>query len=282
MRKDLWRTRTFWYVVAGVSAALIILSMISGWIVHWLWMGQLGYVQIFFRLLSIKLVLFGAAFVFVLLYFWINFHLSIKYSLRAVSTQEETIPSGQVSPRRVRVALAVLSVFIALIFGLIWYSQWDTYMRFHWAGSFGVSDPIYNLDIGFYVFLLPFYELIQNTLLGMTLIAFLAVLLTYLYTGGTQFGRRETPMMSWTFNKHLSVLFVFALAAWAWGYYLDRFELLYSTRGVVYGAGYTDYHIFRLGLWIMLFGSLAFGGLLLVNVFIKRLRVIYIGAGTWL
>jgi len=281
MRKEFWKTRPFWYIVLGVIAALIILSLISGWIVHWLWMGQLGYIQIFFRLLSLKLILFGIVFVVVFLYFWINLDLSIKYSLRAISAQLESLTSSQVSPRGLRIALTVISGFIALIFGLIWYPHWETYMRFHWGGSFGMPDPLYNLDIGFYVFRLPFYELIQNTLLGMTLIAFLGVLLVYLYAGGTQFGQTETPRMSWRFNKHLSILFIFALAAWAWGYYLDRFELLYSTRGVVYGAGYTDYHIFRLGLWVMLFGSLAFGGLLLVNVFVKRTRVIYIGAGSY-
>jgi len=68
--------------------------MISGWIVHWLWMGQLGYAQIFFRLLSLKLVLFGIVFVVVFLYFWVNLHLSIKYSLRAISAQLETLISS--------------------------------------------------------------------------------------------------------------------------------------------------------------------------------------------
>ena len=50
---------------------------------------------------------------------------------------------------------------------------------------------------------------------------------------------------------HLSVLFFVLVASWGWGFYLDHYELLYSTQGVVYGAGYTADHVTRIAYWIM-------------------------------
>jgi uncharacterized membrane protein (UPF0182 family) len=50
---------------------------------------------------------------------------------------------------------------------------------------------------------------------------------------------------------HLSVLLFVLVASWGWGFYLDHFELLYSTQGVVYGAGYTADHVTRIAFWIM-------------------------------
>ena len=50
---------------------------------------------------------------------------------------------------------------------------------------------------------------------------------------------------------HLSSLFFVLVASWGWGFYLDHFELLYSTQGVVYGAGYTADHVTRIAYWMM-------------------------------
>ena len=63
--------RFFWYLAAAiVLLALIILSMMTGKIVEWLWMSQVGYASIFWRLLSVKLLLFGIAFLCVFVYLW--------------------------------------------------------------------------------------------------------------------------------------------------------------------------------------------------------------------
>ena len=73
------------------------------------------------------------------------------------------------------------------------------------------------------------------------------------------------------------------MAGYGWGYFLDRYELLYSTTGVVYGAGYTDLTVVRLGLWGMLVASVALGVTVIFAYRVKRLQlaawgtVIYFG-----
>jgi uncharacterized membrane protein (UPF0182 family) len=59
--------------------------------------------------------------------------------------------------------LALITVAIAAVFAMGFYTQWDTYLRFRYGGSFGLSDPIFGIDLGFYIFRLPFYELLQSS-----------------------------------------------------------------------------------------------------------------------
>src|SRR5208337_5466212 len=80
---------------------------------------------------------------------------------------------------------------------------------------------------------------------------------------------------------HLSILFLLLVASWGWGFYLAHYELVYSTQGVVYGAGYTADHVTRIALWIMAGASAALCALLVLNIFRPRLRVISIGSGIY-
>ena len=55
------------------------------------------------------------------------------------------------------------SVVGALLVGLIYAADWDGYLRFAFAQDFGEPDPVFGHDLGFYVFVLPFVEKLQNT-----------------------------------------------------------------------------------------------------------------------
>ena len=151
------------------------------------------------------------------------------------------------------------------------------------ADPFGLSDPLFGVDVGFYLFHLPFYELLQSSLTALTLITLLAVLVFYVYFGLLRFGR--SGQMEGRGPKavpHLSILFFVLVASWGWGFYLDHYELLYSTQGVVYGAGYTADHVTRIAFWIMAGAAAALCALLVLNIFRPRLRVIVIGAGIYM
>ena len=88
--------------------------------------------------------------------------------------------------------MGAVAAVAALFFALIFYAQWDTYLRFRYGGSFGLSDPLFGVDAGFYVFRLPFYELLQSSLTTLALITLLAVLAFYAYFGVLQFSRQQT------------------------------------------------------------------------------------------
>jgi uncharacterized membrane protein (UPF0182 family) len=259
----------FWLVLAGAIVFLALLSKTTGLIQEWLWMKQLGYAVIFWEILYVEWALFGVAFGCVFLYFWINLWVVVRTSPAVQKGTSGMWIPGRFSGFRSFVIAAVPAVFFALTY----YPQWDTYLRFRWGGLFGETDPIFHLDIGFYLFRLPFYQLIQN---GSTALTFFVLLITigaYLYVGIIQWGPRPYLNIRRPVAVHLSILFLLFVLSLGWGYFLDRFELLDSSRGVVYGIGYTDAHVTLFALWIMILSSLALGLIIVISLPTRRFRV---------
>jgi uncharacterized membrane protein (UPF0182 family) len=136
-----------------------------------------------------------------------------------------------------------LIVGIGLIFaftsGLAFSTGWDTWLLFLNGGLVGVADPHFDVDVGFYLFQLPFWSMLQTWL-------FTSLILTGLLTAGAHYllggirpeaeGEKVLPGV----KAHLGGLLAAILAVRAWGYWLDRYQLMYSERGTVTGAAYTD------------------------------------------
>jgi uncharacterized membrane protein (UPF0182 family) len=154
-------------------------------------------------------------------------------------------------------------------------------LRFRYGGSFGISDPLYNVDVGFYVFKLPFYQLLQASVMLLAVTAMMAVSFIYGSFGVREVGRRSATVWSSKATSHLSVLFFIVAADLAFGLYLNHYQLVYSTMGVVYGAGFTADHVTRIALWVMVAVSLASCALLAFNVFRPRMRPLLIGTGIY-
>jgi uncharacterized protein len=283
------RWRPLKRIIIAAVVLMALLGVISGWIQKGLWMRQLGYSSVFWTLLGVRLGLFCVAFVVAFLYLWINLRVAAKNgtTFRAANlTSESTVaaqPGIQIPPAVLKLAMGTIAVFAALIFAVVFYAQWDTYLRFRFGGSFGLSDPLFGVDIGFYLFRLPFFELLQSSLTGLTLITLLAVLVFYGYFGLLRLGRGgRMEGLSAKAVRHLSILFFVLVASWGWGFYLDHYELLYSTQGVVYGAGYTADHVTRIAFWMMAGASAALCALLMLNLFRPRLRaIVLIGSGIY-
>ena len=281
-----WRKVKLIIIAAVVLIAL--LAVISGLLQKWLWMRELGYTGVFWTLLSVRCGLFCGAFVVALLYLWINLRLATRNgaTFRAGKlTSESTVATRltlQISPMMLRVVMAAIAAAAALIISFIFYGQWDTYLRFRYGGSFGLSDPLFGVDAGFYLFRLPFYELLQSSLTALALITLLAVLAFYAYFGIVR-SSRSAPAEGRKAKAvpHLSALFFVLVASWGWGFYLDHYELLYSTQGVVYGAGYTADHVTRIAFWIMAAAAVSLCALLVLNILRPRFRAVAIGSGIY-
>jgi len=282
------RWRPLRLIIVAAVVLIVILVVVSGCVQKGLWMHQLGYTGVFWTLLAVRWALFCVVFVVALLYLWINLRLAARNgaTFRADTLSSESTVAAklglQIAPVVLKLATGAVAAAAALIFAFIFYGQWDTYLRFRYGGSFALSDPLFGVDAGFYVFRLPFYELLQNSLTALTLITLLAVLVSYAYFGSLRSGRRgqmEGP--SAKVAPHLSVLLFALVASWGWGFYLDHFELLYSTQGVVYGAGYTADHVTRIAFWIMFGAAAALCALLVLNAFRPRFRAVVLGCGIY-
>ena len=281
------RWRPLKLIIVAAVVIVVLLAIIAGWLQKWLWMQQLGYTGVFWTILSVKWALSCAAFVVALLYLWINLRLASRNSatfrtgnLTTVSTVAPKLDI-QVPPMVMTLAIGAVGVVAAFFYALIFYGQWDTYLRFRYGGSFGLPDPLFGVDAGFYLFRLPFYELLQSSLSALALVTLVAVSAFYVYFGLLRFSRRKMEGWSTKAGPHMTILSFVLVATWGWGFYLDHYELLYSTQGVVYGAGYTADHVTRVAFWIMAGAAAALCALLFLNVFRPRFRAIVIGSGIY-
>jgi uncharacterized membrane protein (UPF0182 family) len=264
-------------LIVAVVGFLVILGVISSGIVKWLWMRNLNYAAIFWTLLSTQWILALIAFLIAFLFLWIN--LRIIASKAGFDRTALNIGGDiQLSFQGFRSLAFFIAAIVALGFGLVMYSQWDTYIRFHYGGAFGLSDPLFGVDVGFCVFRLPFYELLQNSLSVLAQIAFFIGLIGYSFLGLIQAPRGWKMRQNHVALPHVFALLAVTVGSWAWGFYLDRFDLLYSSFGVVYGPGYTAWNITRIDLWVMIAASILLCGMLVVCVFRPNLRIIA-GAG---
>ena len=284
-----WRTQPPILVLTAVVIALVaFLVVIAGFIQKFLWMRQVGYADIFWTILSVRWGLFGVAFVVAFAYLRINLQVLARNgaAFRAGNLRSESTVAAnlgiRIPPAVLTLAMGAAAAGGALIYSLVFYGQWDTYLRFRYGASFGLPDPLYGVDAGFYLFRLPFYELLQSSLTALALMTLLAVLAFYAYFGLLRFSRSEgMEGRSTKAFPHLSMLLFVPVACWGWGFYLDHYELLYSTQGVVYGAGYTADHVTRIAFWIMAAAAAGLCALLVLNVFRPRLRTIAIGCGIY-
>ena len=284
-------------LIWAVPVAILLLgalTVIPTLLQKWLWMRELDYAGIFWTLLSVKCGMTCVAFVGAFLFLWINVRQAARNSFalpeddpekRASSlkkTPDIVIQGIPISRRVLARTLTLAAAVVAVMFALGFYTQWDTYLRFHYGGSFGSSDPIFGIDMGFYLFRLPFYQLLQGSLISLTALAIVAVAFQYVYFGQLRLGGSR-PIETWgNAVPHLSVLFFILVATLGWGYYLDRYDLLYSTMGVVYGVGYTADHVTMIALWIMIGASAAACALLVLNFFRPRWKAMAIGVGAYM
>jgi uncharacterized protein len=278
-------------LVAAVLLAVVLIAMARN-IEKWLWMKQLGYTGIFWTLLSVQWAMFCSAFVFAFLYLWFNFRQAARNSATGgVDSAERPAVFASVadvrqigvdiSARALTLAIVLASAVIALFFAMGFHGQWDTYLRFRYGGSFGVPDPLFGVDAGFYLFHLPFYELLQTTLMLLTVLALAGAVLIYAFFGLLRIGGAGKIGASPKATSHLSILLLILVANWGWGLYLDHYNLVYSTLGIVYGAGYAADHVTRIALWIMIGISAVACALLAFNFSRPRFGALIAGSAIY-
>jgi uncharacterized membrane protein (UPF0182 family) len=274
------------WIIAGVVLLLILLFSLrglAGFYTDFLWFDSVGQGSTWRSLLSAKVVpalVFTVVFLVIMLAnLTIADRLAPKY--RSMGPEDELVERYQqfVSPYQGRIRVGV-SLFFALIAGVGVSSQWQEWVLFTNRVDFGVKDPQFNQDIGFYVFQLPFLRFIADWLFAGLVIVLLVTTVAHYLNGGIRFQspfQRVTPQV----KAHLSVILaVMALVKTA-QYYLDRFNLTLSERGVVTGASYTDVKAQLPALNLLIFISIVAAGLFIWNIWRRGWVLPIIAVGLW-
>ena len=212
--------------------------------VDWLWFGEVGYQSVFVTLLSSQILVGGAFGAVFFMVFFANVLLAGRHQpTRYWGTMESLLLLRFAEPLRSRLFQIVggASLAFALLAALGGAAHWEEYLLYRNAVPFGRNDPLFGQDLAFYVFRLPFLSYLQDWLLGFLLLTTASVAAVYLMTQAIVVGRRTVHMESFA-RRHLGILLAVLAGLKAWGYRLDAYDLLYSRRGVVFGAVYADVH----------------------------------------
>ena len=208
----------------------------------WLWFQEVGYTHVFTTVLSLRgwLVLGLGLTVWIFLFanLWLAARTAPPDVLWELEDQLGLPGRASIEPLIRRLLLPVTAV-IALIAGARGSAAWDTLAEFLNATPFGRPDPIFGRDLGFYFFQLPFWRLLYGW--GITLAAGALVLTAAVYVLQRSLVlTARGPRLAAAARTHLLALGAVLLVLRAAGFWLDRFDLLYSARGAVFGATYTD------------------------------------------
>ncbi|HWC38230.1 MAG TPA: UPF0182 family protein [Acidimicrobiales bacterium] len=279
-------TRGRIWIVVGIIVLFLLLTSLRGIAVFYtdyLWFSSVHLTTVWKGVLGTKI---GLAVVFCAIFFagmWASLAIADRIALNfsPLGPEDELVRRYRNAVRpRARLVRTIAAVILALLVGTGASGQWHNWILFRNSVPFGVKDPQFHMDVGFYVFKLPFLSfLVGWAFLALMVILVITVVAHYL-NGGIRFqgpGQRVNPLV----KVHISVLLALIALVKAAGYFLQRYTLTTSTRGFVQGATYTDVHAQLPALTLLIFISLAAFVIFLVNIRRRGWVLPVIGVGLW-
>ncbi len=262
--------RQRWWLVVGILLifALALSTRLATFYTDVLWFRSIGFVDVFWTLLSTQFGLGLAAGLFLTALLAGNMLLARRLAPRyRIPTQaEESVERYRTLVEPIaRPLLLVVAAVVGVLSGLNIAPQWPRYVLWANATEFGQVDPQFGRDLGYFVFILPFHTLVNSWLFTALVITVVMTLVAHYVFGGIRPqapGQRLTPQV----NVHLSVLLAALVAVRAWGFWLDRYMLSYSERGQVTGLSYTDVNAQLLALQLLTIIAAICVVLFLVNI----------------
>jgi uncharacterized membrane protein (UPF0182 family) len=271
-------------LAAAVIAALVILSLADQLLVDYLWYGRLGFGGVFNTTVGSEIAIFAIVWAVAFLAILLSGLLAIRATrdrerLHVVRRSEEIVEVnlpelmralGERIPWRLIVAAgaAVLAMFAAQGEA----GSWDIYLKGLYGVPFGLSEPAFGRDIGFYVFTLPLLEELRDLFLLIVFLAAAIAAAVYWGRGSLDF-RESPPRVSSGAAAHLSVLLGLFFIQRAMSYYLSRYDLLLHSNGVVFGLRYVDRILWQPGLWALVVLSVVAAVMCIANAREGGLRI---------
>lgn len=235
--------RRWWLLLLGAVVVLLLFATrVATFYTDVLWFDSIGFAPVFWTLLTTRIGIGVAA--ALVLFALLAGNLLVAKRLappyRIPSPQEEAVERYREALEPfARPLLLGVAVIVGGLSGLAMSANWSTVLLWANRVPFGRDDPQFGRDVGYFVFELPFLELVNSWLFTSLVITIVLSAVAHYLFGGIRPqspGQKITPQV----NVHLSVLLAALVAVRAWGFVLDQYLLSYSQRGTVMGLSYTD------------------------------------------
>ncbi|MFQ6043552.1 MAG: UPF0182 family protein, partial [Candidatus Poribacteria bacterium] len=271
---------------------------------NWLWFSSLNFASVFWTVFWTKVI---AGFIFGLI-FLLLLYLNIYWAMRSsapmssalIDISEEEYDDEEYDEEEggtlevygpsqpfgagegLKYLLISAGAFFTLIAAIVGASRWDLFLRYFNGQSFSLKDPIFFKDIGFFVFSLPVLKFIYGWLL--VSLAVIAGIVTFIYYIRDAIVSEEEGRLSFAdcVKTHLSALGGAVLLMIAFRYWLKVFDLLYSSRGVAFGANYTDVNVQMWAFRFLIFAAIISAVAIIANIYYRRKNLPIITVGSFI
>jgi uncharacterized membrane protein (UPF0182 family) len=256
-----WKRLLIIIVAAVFGLAVMLLAagiVLTNFIVDFWWHDGLGYGGYFWLKLLYRYILSGAVTLFFFLIFFLNFWAASRF----LGVDGDTFANlGRSEGTRYRRILSLfqtgslqvytpLSLILAIIIAIPFYKQWHQALLFVFAPAAGITDPVFGHDVSFYLFSYPIFQLIQFELLMTSIILTIAVTILY----GVEHQLLPGRHRPWARGAkiHLTGLVLVTTLIVAWGFMLDRFQLLYTDvhEPQFFGPGFVEIRYYLPIIWL--------------------------------
>ena len=267
------------WVVAIIAVLLFIGPMLVGFYTDWKWFGAIEYRGVFTKTLVTRIVLF---FLFGLVAAAITYVAGlIVWRGRGDSMDMADFNSPVYQYRKsiestMSVFLKVIPVLVGVVSGLLGQANWRTVMLFLNSHDFGVTDPQFNHDLGFYAFSLPVWTMLVSAFSMLLAVCFLIALVGHYILGGIRLGNRAAGVrgsLSKAARTQLAVTAGLWMLLQVAGYWLGRYELLYNQHSLFTGGSYTDINAYLPAKIILMIIGVFVAVAIFSAVVIKDLRI---------
>jgi uncharacterized protein len=276
--------RGVFIVLGGLFLFVLIFGRaIARFYVDYLWHEALGRQDVFWGVLGAKLLLFGAFFLVFTVIAAVNLWLADRTA--PVSFPANVHPYverfHEVFGQRLRLVRYGLALLFGLLLALPAVALWQDWMLFRHAREFGVTDAQFGADVGFYVFQLPFLAFVLNWLFASLVVVLLLTAFAHILNGGVVFVS-PMPVVRQATKAHLAVLLAVLAVVKAGDYWLDRYAMTNSERGIVQGATYSVINAQLPAIMLLILISLLAAALYLSVVRTGSFRLPFIASALWL
>ncbi len=241
-------------IVILLFSAIALLTLVSEGIrlltESW-WFEAVGFEAVFWQRITWQIAIWVGTFAVFVGFLGFNYWLALRLTGDRVF---RFLESSEFEPYTDKIAnyIAYLLIFlVSLSVANLGAADWEVSLKFFHATKFQIVDPIYQQDLGFYLFRLPLLDNLENWFLTLLIAGLILAVLVYIFKGILLFDWKWKSLLiepKWQklltrpIKTHLSLLLAAIALDIAVDFWLERYELLYSSTGVVWGADYTDTH----------------------------------------
>ncbi|MDP2585996.1 MAG: UPF0182 family protein, partial [Candidatus Levybacteria bacterium] len=262
--------KIFSWAILGIGLVVFVFLLnIVSLVTDWWWYSEVGYAEIFTKSLSSKIIIGFSAGLIAAVFLLTNLFFALRSKIPwMVNIPESIVGTSQpisLNNRLFGKLGTIVALIISIFVGLIAASNWIDILKFISRVPFGQKDPLFGLDVSFYVFSLPVYSLGLGLIKMLIVMSIIGCSLTYIFRGILNFsgiigkfslsgliGKSKKLRDNYSANStktskgarlHIGILLFLFLTAIAIGTHLSIYDLLVSQGGIVFGAVFTDVNV---------------------------------------